>query len=481
MPRRVGETQPRQRGGGRGNSTQSVPLSKDSSGSTNGRSWLLVGFFAAAVVGLSVASVAGLSGKSVFGNGVPESPEWIPSVLQCLASCASIGARAQENLKRMAENGVASQGKSPWRLPSEVCGSMQRPCDVLHEAFCAGLQCQVNESGGLRNWWPLEGALDPPKPAPDALIRAEERYASHLKCAERCASQTYLTVRVTSPPTRSSIKVAAERLTECGLVHLSGGAWSEEVFRQFTVASARLRALPLEKQAELKRAELRANRTELFLPLEPGLPDPLVLGSVPAIVAEYIGEPFSLDYVSLLNARAGIAGTQDLHCDVAFFPRMSISVHTVLEDISAKMGPTLFCPCTHSVTGWEDMPRGANATEAVRFASTLRSAARATGSAVDRRCIGSAYVPRALPSGLVTVYDGALLHAGLENTASIDRVVLNVNFAAPPGYEEARNYTVTDPVRARAETRRWRERSNGAVLAVDRLAALREWMSNLPA
>merc|ERR1712176_232294 len=93
-----------------------------------------------------------------------------------------------------------------------------------------------------------------------------------------------------------------------------------------------------------------------------------------------------------------------------------------------------------------------------------------------RKCAGAAYVPKSLPARMVTIYDGALLHAGLANTARIDRVVLNVNFAAPPGYEEVRNYTVSDPARARAETQRWRERSNGQVLADQRFATLQEWI-----
>jgi ectoine hydroxylase-related dioxygenase (phytanoyl-CoA dioxygenase family) len=215
----------------------------------------------------------------------------------------------------------------------------------------------------------------------------------------------------------------------------------------------------VEEQRSLKKADLRANRTEIFVPLEDDLPDPRAESVVTAVVAEYVGEPFTLDYVSVLNARAGIAGTQDLHPDVPFFPRTSLSVHTVLDDITEAMGPTLFCPCTHSVTQWEEMPSGTSAAEAIALASALRNGIRATGSASERRCLGSAYVPHRLSAGLVTIYDGALLHAGLANTANIDRVVLNVNFASPPGYEHVRNYTAPDPERVQIETARWRARS----------------------
>merc|ERR1712151_751908 len=102
---------------------------------------------------------------------------------------------------------------------------------------------------------------------------------------------------------------------------------------------------------------------ELFLPFDQNLPDPLSDGITTAILAKYIGEPFSLDYVSVLNARAGVAGAQELHSDVPFFPRTSLSVHTVLEDITDAMGPTMFCPCTHFVTGWEDAVLGEETAE----------------------------------------------------------------------------------------------------------------------
>merc|ERR1712151_1224212 len=119
---------------------------------------------------------------------------------------------------------------------------------------------------------------------------------------------------------------------------------------------------------------------ELFLPFDQNLPDPLSDGITTAILAKYIGEPFSLDYVSVLNARAGIAGAQELHSDVPFFPRTSLSVHTALEDITDDMGPTLFCPCTHSVTGWDRTQKIEERGEAIRFATALRTGIRATGS-----------------------------------------------------------------------------------------------------
>merc|ERR1711879_221642 len=127
-------------------------------------------------------------------------------------------------------------------------------------------------------------------------------------------------------------------------------------------------------------------------------------------------------------------------------------------------GPTLFWPCTHSMTGWERVPSSSAVGELVRFNTAFRTAIRFTGSASDRRCLGTAYVPQSLNAGLVTVYDGALLHAGLANVAEVDRAVLDVNFAAPAGYEVFRNYTALDPSRVVQETELWRARSNGARL-----------------
>jgi len=361
--------------------------------------------------------------------------------------------------------------QSPWLLPAEVCGATERRCDVVAEAVCAEFQCQLNDSDLVGPWLPLQKALKPPDVTQEALARQEKAVASYQQCAAHCASQGYLSVDIAGGATRAALAVAAERLTECGVVHLSGGAWGGAL-ASWELAVNSLQQMSATGQDELKRDNLHGNRTELFVPLVEGLPDPLDSSVITAVVAEYLGEPFALDYMSVLNARAGVAGAQSLHADVPFFPRTSLSIHTALNDISAAMGPTLFCPCTHTAAQWETKP-DEEAAEAIRFSHALRSAIRATGSAEKRRCLGAAYVPQRLPAGLVTIYDGAVLHAGLANTAQTDRLVFNVNIASPPGYLNGGGE------RARQEARRSWARSNTRP-GEERLAEVREWMESLP-
>lgn len=405
---------------------------------------------------------------------------WVRAMLHCLAACSSLSPEAEKHLGELAEKGAGR--KSAWRLPTTVCNDTKRRCDVLHDAFCAGLQCQVNASGSLGKWLPLRTALKAPAGTPEALARSEQYLSSHVECAKRCASPEYLTVSIGQDLSQAAVELAVARLTECGLVHVVGSKIVDETASAWKKAIDMLRTADPTSQNDLTKSDLRANRTEIFLPFDSSSPDPLAHGVVTAILAKYIDEPFVLDYVSLLNARAGIAGSQELHSDVPLFPRTSISVHTAVDEISLKMGPTLFCPCTHSVTGWEEALDGEAIGEAVRFTTAFRSALRATSSVVPAmNCLGEAYVPKKLPAGLVTIYDGSVLHAGLANTASIDRMVFNMNFAAPPGYEDARNYTARDPKRAVDEVVRWRSHVNGAGRShAERFTALQRWVQELP-
>lgn len=382
---------------------------------------------------------------------------WVPEVVECLARCAALGPKAQAHVARLSRVGDDEGKKSPWLLPLEVCRHKEHPCDLRSQAFCAGLQCSVNASGSLRRWVPVDTAIKPPMPREDVRQRAEDGVRKHLRCAEKCASQARLTVLV-GAEWKDSVERAVSLLEECGLVHLVGTVWPDGSFERWRDAVALLKAAPLAKQAELSK-KVRAQRTEMFLPMDASLPNPLAEGMVPAVLTKYVGGAVSLDYVSVLDAKAGVADTQLLHYDVPFFPRTSLSAHTALEEITEAMGPTIFCPCTHSVTGWDRNPP-AEFEEAVRLASALRSAIRSTGSAAERRCLGAVYLPKSLPAGTVTLYDGALLHAGLANVASRDRLVFNVNYAAPPGYEVVRNYTRGDPLQVNRETERWRARCN---------------------
>eukprot|EP00747_Dinoflagellata_sp_TGD_P021540 gnl/TRDRNA2_/TRDRNA2_128557_c0_seq1.p1 gnl/TRDRNA2_/TRDRNA2_128557_c0~~gnl/TRDRNA2_/TRDRNA2_128557_c0_seq1.p1 ORF type:complete len:477 (+),score=86.03 gnl/TRDRNA2_/TRDRNA2_128557_c0_seq1:55-1485(+) len=391
------------------------------------------------------------------------------TLVRCLAQCIALPNEARKEVLKLGER--AAKHQTPWRLPPAVCEDSppERRCDVLREAFCAGMQCKVNDAAGnLKPWVPLTSAIKPPPPDENIVKGADAALAKHAQCSSRCAA-SYLEVQ-TTPLTRHAVRSAAAVLRECGVVHLVGGAWPGEALDRLRKAAKAIKGLPPEERVPLRK-DLRSNRSELFLPFETQFAEDIRESAAPLILAEYIGEPFALDYVSVLDAPARIAGAQALHPDVPFFPRTSISVHTALEDITAAMGPTVFCPCTHSVTGWEDMPRGGDLDEmAVSLAVIVRQASR---TVADRaRCpFGSEYIPQRLPAGTVTIYDGAVLHAGLANTAAIDRPVLNVNFAAPAGYEVGRNYTEDAPWGVNQATERWRKLYNGYNGEDDEVAA----------
>ncbi|CAK0825542.1 unnamed protein product, partial [Prorocentrum cordatum] len=172
---------------------------------------------------------------------------------RCLAQCAALGTEAQKHVDRLGEQAAARRQGSTWRLPKEVCGATRRRCDVLHEAFCSGLQCQLNGSGAVGVWLPLKTAAQPPPVSPGGLARSEGYLAAHMRCARRCASQQYLTVELGRPLSRAAIADAAARLEECGLVHLSGGAWPEQSLSRLQAAAAALLGLPADQQAALRR------------------------------------------------------------------------------------------------------------------------------------------------------------------------------------------------------------------------------------
>jgi len=383
---------------------------------------------------------------------------WTHGVLECLARCASLSPKSLKAVAALAEkSSTGPNSKNPWRLPRELCNASTRHCDVLHEAFCAALQCTVNASGSLGKWMPLTDAIKAPQPSAQATSALSTMFQAHEKCATRCASQDYLSVEI-SPGEHDSVILAAEKLTECGVVHLTGHAWPTRTLDMFRQQVSALASMSADEQSGLAM-HLRANRTEFFLPFDAELAEAISNSTLTSVMQKYLQEPFALDYVSVLTAIAGISGSQELHSDVAFFPRMSLSAHTALQEITPNMGLTLFCPCSHTISRWHNKTTSHSVNSFpldIGMAAAVRQASRAISKSIASPCVGVTYVPKGLAPGTLTIYDGAVLHAGLANSASTDRRVLNINFAAPPGYEVIRNYTSRCSNRVQVETAGWR-------------------------
>eukprot|EP00747_Dinoflagellata_sp_TGD_P207727 gnl/TRDRNA2_/TRDRNA2_81264_c0_seq1.p2 gnl/TRDRNA2_/TRDRNA2_81264_c0~~gnl/TRDRNA2_/TRDRNA2_81264_c0_seq1.p2 ORF type:complete len:140 (+),score=15.23 gnl/TRDRNA2_/TRDRNA2_81264_c0_seq1:436-855(+) len=101
------------------------------------------------------------------------------------------------------------------------------------------------------------------------------------------------------------------------------------------------------------------------------------------------------------------------------------------------MGPTFFCPCTHTIP--EENLGGMLA------AAALKHGGHGLGSVGDRRCIGHGYSLKTTPAGTITIYDGSVFHGGLAHTGTTthdgNRLVLNLNFAAQRREQEQLKFT----------------------------------------
>jgi len=119
---------------------------------------------------------------------------------------------------------------------------------------------------------------------------------------------------------------------------------------------------------------------------------------------------YSLDAFTVLVAAPG-AKNQTLHADVPLMRRKLLSVLTALDDVTADMGPTFFCPCSGMASQW-----AAQDAASIAISSLTQEAGEI--------CMGSSYAPDVLPKGTVTVYDSATFHKGLENLSEKPRNVL---------------------------------------------------------
>jgi len=417
-------------------------------------------------------------------------PSWKDGMVRCLAHCAALPSKTRVKLEGIAinyfqqENSQGSFAHTPYNLPADLdaCLKKQRACNVYVDTFCARNQCQVQSSGDFLDWQRIAEPTEPPPPSTTVLEHAGSSFDAHFKCAANCASQAYLTVDIGDMTPKGDVSVASAKLKECGLVHLTGEVWPNGVVDEFRRGIAKIQA-DSRRHAALSARHLRANRHELYLPAayvnvsEVGVPTlkGLLGSTVPQLLSEYIGDGISFDYVNVLEARGRVAGDQDLHSDVPFFHKTSISVHTALVDIVPEMGPTMFCPCTHSVTDWESKypadegeqvcradnhscsSQGLPFAEEVSLASLIKSAVKKFGSSSGRQCVGAVYTPEVVRRGTVTVYDGAILHAGLANNGENDRTVLNMNFASPPGYEVAHGYANGQSKHIKRVVAQWRK------------------------
>jgi hypothetical protein len=124
---------------------------------------------------------------------------------------------------------------------------------------------------------------------------------------------------------------------------------------------------------------------------------------------------------------------QKMHSD-ADTPKSMVSVHLALEDVTASIGPTGYCPGSHiPAEGVLTEPAGIAGPLELHFALRFIALTRDVPSCVP-------IVPSTTSRGMVTIYDSALVHRGEANRAQRPRVLLNLNIAANHSAIEHENY-----------------------------------------
>jgi ectoine hydroxylase-related dioxygenase (phytanoyl-CoA dioxygenase family) len=145
-----------------------------------------------------------------------------------------------------------------------------------------------------------------------------------------------------------------------------------------------------------------------------------------------MGPNVVLDHVSVITASGAAKTPQSLHADVGFVGE-HVEVHLPLVDMTADMGPTLFCPASHGLAqrGKAGMTSGVE--RALDMWYLTQGARCGTTSETS-------YAP-ALKMGQATIYDANVFHGGTANHAGKDRPVLQLSFSRSPQSRDERNYT----------------------------------------
>lgn len=278
--------------------------------------------------------------------------------------------------------------------------------------------------------------------------------------AQACAKEPDWTIDISTSASRedallNAVESASDILMRCGLVRLKG-LWEEADFPWMEQALAHYKALSAESISAWGRIEPRPRPTEdVLVPLpdagfgvsakfaegfwETGIArfmsHPTIAGTVAAHF-NATGAP-RLSYVSWIVAPSIKKDVklqpQKMHSD-ADTPKSMVSAHLALEDVTADMGPTGYCPGTHIPgQGSSTEPAGLAGPLELHFALRYIALTKGTQSCTP-------IVPSTTRRGTVTIYDSALVHRGEANRASRPRILLNLNIAAGASAIDHENY-----------------------------------------
>lgn len=230
--------------------------------------------------------------------------------------------------------------------------------------------------------------------------------------------------------TASEIVTALE---QCGVVHLEN-AVPGDILGQVQKACSSIRGNSQEDSRRTDFGNLRGGRLETWVPFQPPFNDTRLL-QVPGVMSaikSYLGPEAVLDHVSVITAAGKPAmDPQKLHADVGLV-RQHLEVHIPLVDISAQMGPTVFCPASHGLAqkgraGWT------SGVERALSSWYLTPIARCGQDA------SISYAPP-LKMGQMTIYDANVFHGGTANRAGVERPVLQLSYSMSPSATAERDY-----------------------------------------
>eukprot|EP00933_Yihiella_yeosuensis_P015285 TRINITY_DN13392_c0_g1_i1.p1 TRINITY_DN13392_c0_g1~~TRINITY_DN13392_c0_g1_i1.p1 ORF type:complete len:415 (+),score=80.49 TRINITY_DN13392_c0_g1_i1:178-1245(+) len=328
-----------------------------------------------------------------------------------------------------------------WRsVGCEQQGPSAHPiCATSPEQICVGA-CGGGQQD-MTTWLPGAFGSGSVDVAQERVDQFGKQMVAHHKCASSCATQG-IAVPANAPDAADR---AVKMLQRCGVVQLLD-AYDLAALDRFQKYFDQLKTKTKAYNKLLDTVQLHDGRSQVYLPFTAPFNTREAVGVsdlVGRVLEGYFrlgGHGYGIDHVSVLMSAKG-SSNQSLHPDVPYFKGLSVSVHTALRDVTRKMGPTFFCPCTGEALVREEWPASA----AIKMSILKR-----------RECLASSFVPEFTKRGTVTIYDGAMFHKGLENESDEDRPVLKLEVAAE-GFQEIRNYVQQASPAAKKQTKRFRD------------------------
>ena len=299
----------------------------------------------------------------------------------------------------------------------------------------------------------------------EAFQKPSAVFQEYLEWAIRCSPGPSLTLS-------QGHAEALSTLASCGVVHLRD-VFPVKLLNDLAAAVAQLRQQGSFGGIDLSHLDdigaLRAGREQIWLPFMPPFSSHELLMALPlqklikAYFDEHSGQAGGrrtvLQHATSIVAKATVAKDQELHtdgeppCPLASLritaspspssvkhPGRHLELHIPLKAVSANMGPTRMCPCSH---GGHLNVDGKNATE-VRLKRLLVRKLHSKVTAEDEdTCerFSNTHYDVTSQLGEVKMYDSAMFHRGLANTGSVDRPIIVLAFASSIEEATERNYT----------------------------------------